>query len=218
MALFLLLLCGFCWMVVYIKLIHLGFKEKSYGIPFIALALNLNWQGIYSYLNLKNNLLTMETYIILVWFVLDILVLSTYLIYGKKYFPKHTNKEYFWPWSILIFIMSFAIQYSFVIEFADSAKVYSAFIQNLIMSILFIIMLANRPDIKGQSLIIAINKWIGTLASTILFGVILDNKLVLILGIFCCIFDIIYIYFLNHVKRLRFNLTKYSTHKISSNS
>lgn len=218
MVLFLLLLCGLCWTIVHIKLIHLGFKEKTCGMPFIALALNFTWNGTYSYLNLKNNPLDMESYMILIWFALDILVVLTHLIYGKRYFPKHTNKEYFYPWTILIFIMSFAIQYSFVIEFADSAKVYSAFIQNLIMSILFIIMLANRPDIKGQSLTIAINKWIGTLAPTILFGVILGNKLVLILGIFCCIFDIIYIYFLNHVKRLRFNLTKYSTNKISSNS
>jgi hypothetical protein len=218
MVLFLSLLTGLCWIIAYIKLIHLGFKEKTYGMPFIALTLNFTWEAIQSYLNLKNNLFNVETFFILIWFLLDILIVLTYLIYGKRYFPKHTNEEYFMPWTLIIFIMSFVIQYFFIIEFGDSGKLYSAFIQNLIMSILFIIMLAYRTDIKGQSLTIAISKWIGTLAPTISFGIIFGNELVLILGIFCCIFDIIYIYFLNHVKKLHSNLAKYSINKVNSKS
>lgn len=57
-------------------------------------------------------------------------------------------------------------------------------------------MLVITMSTRGQSLIIAINKWIGTLAPTILFGTIYGNQLVLILGIFCSVFDIIYIYLL----------------------
>jgi hypothetical protein len=40
------------------------------------------------------------------------------------------------------------------------------------MSVLFIAMLARRGNREGQSLSIAINKWIGTLAPTILYGLI----------------------------------------------
>lgn len=40
----------------------------------------------------------------------------------------------------------------------------------------------------------AICKCIGTLTPTILFGIILENNLVLILGSFCFIFDSIYIF------------------------
>jgi hypothetical protein len=205
---FLLLLSGICWTIVYIQLISTGLKEKVYGMPFIALALNFAWETIHSFLGLKNNLFSIETWIILVWFLLDIIIVYTYLRYGKQYFPKHTNKEYFMPWTILIFFMSFVIQYYFVVEFGDLGRVYSGFLQNLIMSILFINMLVTRNDLKGQNLIIGINKWIGTLAPTILYGVIYEYKLILILGLFCSLFDILYIYFLNHIKKISFTYSK----------
>lgn len=215
MVLFLLLVCGFCWSIVYVKLIHLGFRYKACGIPFIALALNFAWESVNSYFDLKDNILNITTYITLIWLCLDILVILTYLLYGKRYFPKHTNKEYFWPWTLIIFIMSFVIQYFFIIEFGDLAKFYSAFIQNLIMSISFIIMLVGRPDIKGQSLTIAINKCIGTLAATISSSIILHSGLIITLGIFCFIFDTAYIYFLSHIKRLHSDFLKSSAKIIS---
>ena len=67
------------------------------------------------------------------------------------------------------------------------------------MSVLFIDMLVKRGSSEGQSLYIAVNKWIGTLAPTILFGIVGDGGfpkgsfLILVLGIFCSIFDLIYI-------------------------
>ena len=197
----LILLGGICWTIVYIELIFLGFKEKTYGMPFIALALNFTWEALHSYLGLKNDISNIQTWIILIWFILDTVIVCTYLIYGKKYFPKQSSKLYFTPWTIIIFLMSFVLQFCFVLEFGDLGKVYSSFIQNLIMSILFINMIVNRTTTAGQSLTIAINKCIGTLALTILFGVIGGSKLILALGIFCSVFDILYIYFLNSVKR-----------------
>jgi len=197
----LILLGGICWTIVYIELIFLGFKEKTYGMPFIALALNFTWEALHSYLGLKNDISNIQTWIILIWFILDTVIVCTYLIYGKKYFPKQSSKLYFTPWTIIIFLMSFVLQYCFILEFGNIGKIYSAFIQNLIMSILFINMIVNRTTTAGQSLTIAINKCIGTLALTILFGVIGGSKLILALGIFCSVFDILYIYFLNSVKR-----------------
>ena len=211
MALFLLLLSGICWIIVYIQLIVLGLKNKTYGMPFVALALNFSWEALHSYIDLKSNLTNIQTWITLIWLLLDIVIVYTYLRYGKKYFPKHTSKEYFMPWTTIIFLMSFVIQYYFIVEFGDLGKLYSAFLQNLIMSILFINMLVNRMDAKAQNLTIALNKWICTLAPTILFGVIGGNKLVLVLGIFCSVFDILYIYFLNNIKRISSNHSKSST-------
>lgn len=72
-------------------------------------------------------------------------------------------------------------------------------------------MLVGRPDIKGQSLTIAINKCIGTLAATISSSIILHSGLIITLGIFCFIFDTAYIYFLSHIKRLHSDFLKSST-------
>lgn len=197
MRLFLSLITGICWTIVYVELIRTGFKEKTYGMPFIALALNFAWEGLYAYVGITSNLLNIETLFILLWFLLDILIVYTYLKYGAKYLPNFKVKKFFTPWTEIIFLMSFVIQYYFYIEFGASGKVYSAFILNLIMSILFITMFFTRQDTKGQNLLIAISKWIGTLAPTIYFGLIEGNKFILALGIFCSVFDMIYIYFLN---------------------
>ena len=109
----LLLLGGICWTIVYIELIFLGFKEKTYGMPFVALALNFTWEALHTYIGFKHDIWNIQTWIIFTWFLLDIQIVCTYLIYGKKYFPKHTSREFFMPWTIIIFLMSFVLQYYF---------------------------------------------------------------------------------------------------------
>ncbi len=73
------------------------------------------------------------------------------------------------------------------------ASQYSAFLQNLLMSVLFIALFLKRDSMEGTSLTLAAAKWIGTLAPTILMGVITYNSVVLACGIFCSVFDLIYI-------------------------
>ncbi|HKZ81217.1 MAG TPA: hypothetical protein VJ124_23305 [Pyrinomonadaceae bacterium] len=63
-------------------------------------------------------------------------------------------------------------------------------------------MLVRRAGSEGQSIYIAINKWLGTLAPTIQFGIIGDGAfahgsfLILVVGAFCSVFDLIYIWML----------------------
>jgi hypothetical protein len=54
-------------------------------------------------------------------------------------------------------------------------------------------MFVARRGSRGQNLLIAVAKWIGTLAPTILFGVIESSPFILGLGILCSVFDLIYI-------------------------
>ena len=196
MELFLTLLSGICWTIVYLKSIHVGIKDKTYAMPLFALALNISWEGLYSFTGLMSNAASAQNWINLIWFLFDILIVYTYFKFGKTEFSKYADAKFFIPWSLLIFIMSIVIQYAFLIEFGKLGPVYSAFIQNLIMSVLFINMIVTRENTKGQNLTIAISKWIGTLAPTILIGM-QGNMLAMILGIFCSVFDIIYIYYLN---------------------
>ena len=96
--------------------------------------------------------------------------------------------------------MAFAVEYAFTREFGIfRGGAYAAFLQNLIMSVLFVQMLVSRGSREGQSLLLAVSKWIGTLAPTIQFG-ILNNLglqqghiLIIVAGSFCCVFDLIYI-------------------------
>ena len=61
------------------------------------------------------------------------------------------------------------------------------------MSGLFIAMFVARRGARGQSLTLGLAKWIGTLAPTLLFGVIQSSRFILGIGILCSVFDLAYI-------------------------
>jgi hypothetical protein len=208
---------GVCWTIVYIDGIRIGFRDKSYAIPFYALALNFAWELLYTALGFRTNGVTVQNVFNAVWFTFDVGILYTYFRFGRKYFrafqdqPAATaggSDHSFIGWSILALIAACAVQYSFRREFGVAKGAgYSAFPQNLIMSILFIGMLAKRGSREGQSLTIAVNKWIGTLAPTILYGAIGEGGfprgsfLILTVGILCSVFDLIYIGLLRKMPR-----------------
>ena len=68
----------------------------------------------------------------------------------------------------LTLITSFCSVLFITMEFHDRGA-YSAFGQNLMMSVLFIVMLYRRQSLRGQSLGIALCKLIGTLLASITF-------------------------------------------------
>ena len=201
-SLFLIGLSGLCWTVVYIDCIRLGIQQKTYAMPFWALALNATWEGVQSVMGIKQVGFTPQVIINIVWFIFDIGIFYTYFRFGKKHFPAIFASHWFYSWSILVIVMTFVIQTLFVTEFGLMiGSTYSAFLQNLLMSVLFINMLVQRKSSEGQSLLIAVNKWLGTLAPTVLFGLfgndnIHPSMLIFALGIFCSIFDLVYIWLL----------------------
>jgi hypothetical protein len=218
---FLVGLSGLAWTIVYVYLIKDGFKDQSCGMPLFALALNMAWELLHTILGLQDSVIGIQTWVNLIWCLFDVAIVVCYFKFGKEEFKKYANTKYFIPWSILVFFMAFILQYAFHIEFGitnsknfelfkaffkpNLGAWYAAFLQNLIMSVLFIQMLLQRKNTKGQSLIVAVAKWVGTLAPTILFGVILENNLVLVIGLFCSVFDLIYIWLLFNYKKITYN-------------
>lgn len=201
MIIFLTLLSGIGWMIVYEECIRLGIKQKTYAMPFWALALNITWEAIYSYSDIfleahgpLTGINVAQSVVNVFWVFLDCVILYTYFKYGKKEWPEQISGKLFVPWSLLVILCSALLQLVFIKEFGFVlAAKYSAFLQNLLMSVLFIHLFISRKNMEGQSLLLAIAKWIGTLAPTILMGVIEFNIVVLTAGLFCSVFDIIYI-------------------------
>jgi hypothetical protein len=190
---------GICWTVVYVEGIRVGFKDKSYAIPFYALALNITWELLHTVFGFRAGV-SVQTIINSVWFVFDVGILYTYFKYGRKYFPRNLPAIAFIGWSVLGLATALCVEYAFIREFGVAVGAgYSAFLQNLLMSVLFIDMFVRRGSSEGQSLYIAVSKWLGTLAPTILFGIMGDggfpkgSLLILVLGIICSIFDLIYV-------------------------
>lgn len=204
------IISGVCWTIVYLDGIRIGFRDKSYAIPFYALALNFAWELLYTIFGFRTNGVTVQNVFNAVWLTFDIGILYTYFKFGRKYFPRHLSGGAFIAWSVLALVTALGVEYSFIREFGVAKGAgYSAFLQNLLMSILFIAMLVRRRSSEGQSLAIAINKWIGTLAPTVLYGLLGEggfphgSLLILIAGIFCSVFDLIYIRLLLDPRMIR---------------
>ena len=201
--LILTIISGLCWTIVYVEGLRLGLKDRSYAIPFFALALNLAWEFIHSISGFRERA-GVQAIINAIWFLFDLGIIYTYFRFGRRYFARSFPQSWFVPWSVLVLVTAFVIEYAFTREFGNfKGGAYAAFLQNLVMSILFIDMLACRGNREGQSLLLAINKWIGTLAPTIQFGLIGDlgfpkgSYLVVVMGGLCSVFDLIYIWLLS---------------------
>jgi hypothetical protein len=193
MITFLTALSGIAWTVVYIEAIRVGFAQRTYALPVATLALNIAWESIYSVWGLATEP-GLQAYINLVWALADVVIVYTFFRYGRQELPSFVTRALFAGWGVLVFATAYVVQWAFVVEFDYSqAARYSAFLQNLLMSGLFIAMFVGRRGPRGQSMTIAVAKCIGTAAPTVVFGVHEGSAFILTLGILCFLFDVVYI-------------------------
>jgi hypothetical protein len=174
--------------------------QRTYAIPAAALMLNIAWEWLYSVLDLSGGG-SVQGYVNLAWACADIAIVFTFFRYGFAEFSDRIGRGAFVAGGIGLLAASVAVQLLFLAEFGrTNGEVYSAFLQNLLMSGLFIAMFLERRGARGQSLIIAVAKWLGTLAPTIQFGVFSNWPFVLGVGLLCAVVDLTYIGLLLRVR------------------
>lgn len=200
-GLLLVSISGICWTIVYIELIRNGIKDKACGMPLFALGLNIVWEFLYSFdgFFISKEFIMIQNIADLAWAFCDVFILICWFKYGKQYLPD-IAKKYFIPFTTLSLIVCIGMQMAFYLycNTATEASIYSAFAQNVAMSVMFLTALFERGNAKGFSLLGAICKCIGTLTPTI-WGCIEAGGIhsyILITGTLCFIVDIIYIFFL----------------------
>ena len=196
----LIVISGICWSAVYVDSIRIGFKQKTYCMPLFALGLNIAWEGIYACMDLfVRHSYGAQAFANAAWFLLDIFIVVTFLKYGKEEMESEAGKKFFVPWTVLVLASCLVLQILFAYEFGDvEGEKYSAYLQNITMSVAYLYMLNRRKSSKGQSMLIAVCKCIGTVTPTI-FGTIEGNVFILGTGIICFVFDVIYIFSLHYV-------------------
>jgi len=193
MVLFLTMLSGIAWTVVYVDSIRIGFAARTYAMPVAALALNITWEAIYS-VHGMTTAISAQAVINVVWTVADLLIVVTFVRFGRRELPGFVSRGLFALGAVGVFGTALVVQLLFIDEFGwDSGSGYAAFLQNLLMSGLFIAMFVARRGARGQTLTIAVSKWLGTLAPTIAFGALGHNTFVLGVGLLCSVFDLAYI-------------------------
>ena len=97
----------------------------------------------------------------------------------------------------LALVTSFCTVLFATYEFDDWDGAYSAFGQNLLMSVLFIVMLYARRSLRGQSIPIAISKMLGTVLASLAFYLYSPlsegSTLLPFLYVAILVFDLVYV-------------------------
>lgn len=193
---------GVCWSIVYISSIRTGFRQKTYCMPLFALGLNIVWEGMYACIDLfvRQNI-SAQAVANTCWFLLDIFILITWFKFAKEEFATETEKKWFIPWTLIVLASCIALQVLFAVFFGiEEGEKYSAYLQNIAMSVAYLYMLNRRRSSKGQTMTIAVCKCIGTLTPTI-YGAMGGNMFIVVTGIICFVLDLLYIYFLQGVQK-----------------
>ena len=171
------LISGICWTFVYICTVYRGFKDKSYGMPLVALALNFTWEITYSFIYPPTESSMALTVINTVWCILDAVIVITFLKNGYKYFEDSygMSKPVFYLVTCLSFGFCFMFMYQSGPFFKDlpyfqnetfEVGKFIANYQNAVMGALFVHLYYMRKKsghgVEGLSLYAAILKMIGT--------------------------------------------------------
>lgn len=188
-----LLAGGIFWILTYIFIISKGYKDKTYGMPLFALCANLSWEFIYSFV-LPHS--PPQLYVNYLWFGLDAIIVFQFFKYHQNEFSNIQPLKLY-----SAFAVSLASAFSIILLggtfLGDDDGVYAAFGQNLLMSVLFVVLFFKRGNtLRGQSIFIAVFKMLGTALTSIhfyLFEPVSQSSVVLsFLFIFIFFFDLLY--------------------------
>jgi hypothetical protein len=184
---------GVLWTITYLLIIRRGFLDHTYGMPLVALCANLSWEFIFSFVFPHG---PVQRPVNIVWFFFDLIILYQLLRYGPREFPRLPKKLFYGMVALALFTAFFTVVF-ITLEFEDFDGAYSAFGQNLMMSVLFIVMLYSRGSLRGQSLSIALTKTGGTTLASVafLFFSVGYEGSVLLPFLYCSIllFDVLYV-------------------------
>lgn len=155
---------GLFWTITYVLIIWRSWHDRSYGMPLVALCANIAWEAIFSFLFPPH---LIQHIVNIIWFTLDAIIFVLTIRFGPKEFPD-LSKRTFYAMFGLTLVTSVGAVFLVTLEFHDGGT-YSAFGQNLMMSVLFICMLFRRRSLRGQSLSIALCKCLGTACASLAF-------------------------------------------------
>ena len=142
------------WGIAYVLIVRRGFIDKTFGYPFIAICVDIAWVTTFT-------LIYPQSPFMLLFVIVDLIFLYQLLKFRTSDLTNLSKGQYYTA-IILAIVTSFALIIAFSIEFNDVHGVYSSFVDTLLTSILFIVLILRRDNVKGQSIYIAISKMLGT--------------------------------------------------------
>ncbi|MEV5573249.1 hypothetical protein AB0L06_24665 [Spirillospora sp. NPDC052269] len=161
----LLLASGGFWTVAYVLVAWRNARDRTYGMPLAALVANSSWEllflGGYPH-GLRAGIIGM--------FLLDMVLLAQTLRYGPREFPR-LPAWLFYAIVAASYAVAIPLVHTLNRALDDPYGIYATFLANLMMSAMFLAMLYARQDGRGQSMPIAIAKFLGAASLALAFSV-----------------------------------------------
>ncbi|KAI0183630.1 hypothetical protein EV127DRAFT_376513 [Xylaria flabelliformis] len=161
---------GILWTVAYILYIRQATRDKSYGMPLIAVCANIGWELIYG---VFHPLSYAEMVTFIPWFFIDLGIVYTTVQYGAqkwKHSPMIANN--------LLAILSLGSIFSLLMHWAfiktcvsvEEAAFWSGFACQNLLGVSSVAQLMSRNETSGHSWTIWLCRWIGSLLTIIMFS------------------------------------------------
>lgn len=193
---------GIFWTLTYVCVIRQGLRDRTYAMPFLAMVINIVWEFLFTFVYPSVGGAMQES-INFVWLALDVGIVAVFLRYWRSDYPKNLPESYFWPTlGLTVLLVSPMLVATVAVFGREDGSVYTAFVDNLIMSALFVSMVVRRGDRRGQSMLIAWGKLLGTVTASI-SQYLYDpgNVLWLVIYLEILILDLVYVWLLARVPR-----------------
>jgi hypothetical protein len=154
--------CAISWLITYVLIIARTILDKTSAIPLLAVVANIVWEFIYGFI-LEPGSDYMHLLSIL-WFLVDLVIMFLVVKYSRDTILTYLDKEISYLWFVFFLVISsFGLIYFSFINLSDPAGEYTGFGVNLLMTYLFIDKYFRQKTLGGQSLYVAIFKFLGTL-------------------------------------------------------
>jgi hypothetical protein len=150
--------CYIFWTLAYVLIIRRGFKERTYGMPALALCANFAWEVLFSLYPAPYKL---NHYGNVIWIIADVLILYTCLRFGPAEVTEPLLKRWFRLLTLAGVAYVFVLEWAFVCQGQDSYGIVIGFAQDLLMAALFLGMYRKRDSLRGQSFWIALGILLG---------------------------------------------------------
>jgi len=153
---------GLLWIATYLLIVRRGFIDHACGMPLPALAVNFAWELMWGVvLPDKPPMDTVNQ----VWAAVDLVIVAQYLRWGRADWPRFAPASWFVPSVVFTFGAACALVYFASYEWKDweVGGAYVAWLDNIMMSALFLHWAMTRDHVRGQSLWIGLTKGLGTL-------------------------------------------------------
>lgn len=142
-----------CWAIAYVLIIVQCFRQRTYGLPLVAIAMNFTWELQYSLVQPPRcddgSVDMTKVMMILAWAALDVVIVWQLFRYGRAWQTIDDIRR-FYPFVVIGALLVAAVgNLTFARFHPDEAAPLSGLIINFVMSLLFIFLVFARPGLQG---------------------------------------------------------------------